>query len=354
MSAIFCMEQIEKELQVASSNVLKVQRIERISQLASLVKTPVIADTDPVVDDLSDPIFKKYAKVNGEINRMNVDQLQSRLREIGLEDRGSLNSCRRRLKSTVRGRFNARYNKPNSKYYYDVICVVDFEATCERQKSPIEQVQEIIEFPAFIVDVHQKKIVDNFHEYVKPEGKISEFCTELTGITQKVVDKADSFINVIDRFEEWLLNHIKKNNCQSFAIATDGPWDMAHFFARRCKLNAIAYPAYAKRWINIKKVFTAHYKKQNSSLDHMMSYLGLEFQGRRHCGLDDTHNIANVLIRMLIDGANPVINERISWHAVDRHSWPGLRPGYVRVFCNKQQNGFNLSDSEDSESEDLI
>ena len=46
----------------------------------------------------------------------------------------------------------------------------------------------------------------------------------------------------------------------------------------------------------------------------MLSYLGLQFQGRLHCGLDDAKNIAHLLIRLLVDGANPVVNERISWH----------------------------------------
>jgi len=46
----------------------------------------------------------------------------------------------------------------------------------------------------------------------------------------------------------------------------------------------------------------------------MLTHLGMEFQGRKHCGYDDAINISNILIRMIIDGANPVINERISWH----------------------------------------
>lgn len=46
----------------------------------------------------------------------------------------------------------------------------------------------------------------------------------------------------------------------------------------------------------------------------MLSHLGMEFQGRRHSGYDDALNIANVLLRMLSDGANPVVNERLSWH----------------------------------------
>ena len=55
---------------------------------------------------------------------------------------------------------------------------------------------------------------------------------------------------------------------------------------------------------------------------------------------------------MLADGANPVINERISWHSVERSSWFGMRAGVVRVFYNKPSDGLNLSDSEDDAGDD--
>jgi len=45
-----------------------------------------------------------------------------------------------------------------------------------------------------------------------------------------------------------------------------------------------------------------------------MKYLGIEFVGRPHCGFDDAKNIATLLIKMLVDGFNPLVNERISWH----------------------------------------
>lgn len=45
---------------------------------------------------------------------------------------------------------------------------------------------EIIEFPAVLVDTKTRTIIDHFQAYVKPtfNSQLSEFCTELTGITQ--------------------------------------------------------------------------------------------------------------------------------------------------------------------------
>ena len=41
-----------------------------------------------------------------------------------------------------------------------------------------------------IVSLKEGKIIDQFHHYVMPKfyGKLTKFCTELTGITQDMVD----------------------------------------------------------------------------------------------------------------------------------------------------------------------
>lgn len=94
--------------------------------------------------------------------------------------------------------------------YYDYICVVDFEATCEVD-NPAGYHHEIIEFPMVLIDTHTLEIVssdggvrsrracaagailhsslrqvDSFQEYVKPElnPQLSDFCVKLTGIAQ--------------------------------------------------------------------------------------------------------------------------------------------------------------------------
>jgi 3'-5' exoribonuclease 1 len=318
-------------------------------------------------------VITKISKLNGVVNLLDLVKLQKNLQEIGVDDCGSSDSCRRRLKFHLRNQAVSLVTNKEimNSYYYDCICVVDFEATCERDanqrsfpsgplaaalsrlevpSSPsVPSTQEIIEFPAHLVDVKTREIVSSFHSFVKPSKStnLSSFCTELTGITQAEVDVAQSFPQVLDSFEDWLYSNLKKHSYESFAFATDGSWDFAHFFANSCLLNEIPYPSYAKRWINIRKVFTSHYKIHASSLNHMLNHLGMEFEGRKHSGLDDSKNIARVLTRMLLDGASPVINERISWRSSERSSWAGMNPGVLRVFYNKPSDGLNHSDSED-------
>ena len=65
------------------------------------------------------------------------------------------------------------------------LLVLDFEATCGESGFPRDQM-EVIEFPTLVYDLDERKEVGRFHEYVKPviRPQLTEFCTELTGITQ--------------------------------------------------------------------------------------------------------------------------------------------------------------------------
>lgn len=64
------------------------------------------------------------------------------------------------------------------------LLVLDFEATCSNL-ARIEK-QEIIEFPILVYDLAINAVTATFHKYVKPvvNPTLTEFCTELTGITQ--------------------------------------------------------------------------------------------------------------------------------------------------------------------------
>jgi len=74
---------------------------------------------------------------------------------------------------------------PNANSYFDYAVIIDFEATCEHQ-APVNYQQEIIQFPAVLVDIRNGIVIDQFDSFVKPvlNPKLSSFCKELTGITQ--------------------------------------------------------------------------------------------------------------------------------------------------------------------------
>ena len=67
--------------------------------------------------------------------------------------------------------------------------------------------KEIIEFPVVIVDVENRKIIeDKFHYYIKPVvyPKLLPFCIELTGIKQEQVDNGILLQDALENLDQFL------------------------------------------------------------------------------------------------------------------------------------------------------
>ena len=97
----------------------------------------------------------------------------------------------------------ARDIKPNSRRKgldlpppeFQFLVVLDYEWTCD-SKASMRPHAEIIEWGCVLVDLRSRpaKIVSEFQEYVKPKynPRLTDFCKELTAITQEQVDKGSS------------------------------------------------------------------------------------------------------------------------------------------------------------------
>ncbi|XP_053797342.1 3'-5' exoribonuclease 1 isoform X1 [Vidua chalybeata] len=264
-------------------------------------------------NDFSDPIYKEIAITNGYINRMTREELRSKLAEFKLETRGVKDVLKKRLKNYYKKQKLMQKEHISGDSCYDYICVVDFEATCE-EGNPPEFVHEIIEFPVVLVNTRTLEIEDTFQQYVKPEinPKLSDFCISLTGITQDIVDKADIFPQVLQNVIEWMRQR-ELGTKYSYSMLTDGSWDMSKFLNIQCRISRIKYPSFAKKWINIRKSYGNFYKvpRNQTKLTIMLENLGMNYDGRPHSGLDDSKNIARIAIRMLQDGCDLRVNERI-------------------------------------------
>ncbi|KAL7844021.1 hypothetical protein SRHO_G00225600 [Serrasalmus rhombeus] len=263
--------------------------------------------------DFSDPVYKEIALANGVINRMTRDELRAKCTELKLDTRGVKDVLKKRLKNYYKKqklKQSAAAGGPGDTYY-DYICVVDFEATCE-ESNPSDFLHEIIEFPMVLIDTHTLEIVDCFQEYVKPElnPQLSDFCIELTGIAQEMVDEADTFPRVFRRVVAWLQEK-ELGTKYKYALLTDGSWDMSKFLYTQCRLSHIRYPKFARKWINIRKSYANYYKvaRNKTKLSCMLENLGMKYEGRPHCGLDDSRNIARIAIHMLKDGCQLRVNE---------------------------------------------
>ncbi|KAM3938427.1 3'-5' exoribonuclease 1 [Leptodactylus fuscus] len=269
-----------------------------------------ICCTKSSAGDFSDPVYKEIAFANGCVNRMSKDELKAKLTELKLDTRGVKDVLKKRLKNYYK---KQKLKEPSDSSYYDYICVIDFEATCEDSNTP-DYIHEIIEFPIVLINTKTLEIEDTFQRYVRPEMKpqLSEFCINLTGITQEIVDKADTFPVVLQSVVDWMRQK-ELGTKFKYAILTDGSWDMCKFLNMQCRISRIKFPRFAKKWINIRKCYGNFYKvpRNQTKLTIMLEKLGMRYDGRLHCGLDDSKNIARIAIRMLQDGCELRVNERM-------------------------------------------
>nr|XP_033772009.1 3'-5' exoribonuclease 1 isoform X2 [Geotrypetes seraphini] len=245
---------------------------------------------------------------------MSREELRRKLAELKLDTRGVKDVLQKRLKNHYKQqKLWKEASDASTDTYYDYICIIDFEATCE-EDNPSGYVHEIIEFPIVLLNTCTLQIEDTFQEYVRPEIKtqLSDFCISLTGITQDLVDKADTFPQVLQKAVDWMRQK-ELGTKYKYCILTDGSWDMSKFLNIQCRVSCIKYPRFAKKWINIRKSYGNFYKvpRNQTKLTIMLENLGMDYEGRPHSGLDDSCNIARIAVRMLQDGCQLRVNERL-------------------------------------------
>jgi 3'-5' exoribonuclease 1 len=206
--------------------------------------------------------------------------------------------------------------RPQPYRYY---IIIDFEATCEKDMK-FEYENEIIEFPAILLDTTTNQIVSIFHSYVRPTKNptLTSYCIELTGIQQQQVDQSEDFVTVYREFERWIeryqLNPTREGNT---AFITDGPWDLRDFLRKQCDISGMKPATWFNHWVNLRRGFRYFYfykknlpvSSESFNIDTMLKRLGWTFEGRMHSGLHDSFNITRIVQRMILDGCQMRINE---------------------------------------------
>lgn len=272
---------------------------------------------------------KPLSEINGEIRRMDREKLKNKLKILALSEIGTKPVLIKRLqnhykKIFVREQMGPEYCEKwiSCKYFVSI----DFEATCVEENGA-NYPHEIIEFPAVLVDVESGKTISKFHSFVRPRINplLSNFCMDLTGIRQDQVDSAPYFPVVFKLFKQWLVEHnllsrlinnpdkLKiDDSVPSWTFVTDGSADICRFLYLQCSHDHISFPYHwAGRYSNLKKIFNNAYKGSRSimKLESMLEYLGMEFEGRLHSGIDDAINIARISISLTKDGHDLWQNE---------------------------------------------
>ncbi|XP_020168177.1 uncharacterized protein [Aegilops tauschii subsp. strangulata] len=182
---------------------------------------------------------------------------------------------------------------------FDFFVVVDFEATCVKDGRIFPQ--EIIEFPAVLVDGATGRIVSAFRRYVRPKHHpvLTQFCRELTGIRQEDVDGGVELGDALWLHDSWLKAATAgagNKRGVRLAVVTWGDWDYRTMLEFECRFKGIEKPSYFDQWINLRVPFQAALGGGGRvNLQEAVRAAGLDWEGRLHCGLDDALNTARLL-----------------------------------------------------------
>lgn len=198
---------------------------------------------------------------------------------------------------------------------FQYFVVIDFEATCDRDKNP--HPQEIIEFPSVLVNSMTGELEDCFQIYVRPTYNqlLSDFCKELTGIQQTQVDRGVLLSEALLMHDKWLEEKgIKHTN---FAVVTWSNWDCRVMLESECRFKKIRKPPYFNRWINLKVPFQEVFGADRCNLKEAVQLAGLVWEGRAHCGLDDAKNTARLLTHLMHRGFKFTITNTLMWASAE-------------------------------------
>ncbi|MDM9651896.1 exonuclease domain-containing protein [Pseudomonas wenzhouensis] len=169
--------------------------------------------------------------------------------------------------------------------------VIDLEATTDEGGWPMEEM-EIIEIGASLVgaDGHER---DHFQRIVKPQRRpcLTDFCRQLTHISQADIDSAAPMHQVWAQFERWLTQHAPRlagwcswGDYDRRQLEQD--WRQHHL---KSLLAEVPH-------LNLKQAFAkARQLQRPVGLHSALQLAGMQFHGQQHRALEDARNTARLL-----------------------------------------------------------
>jgi 3'-5' exoribonuclease 1 len=175
---------------------------------------------------------------------------------------------------------------------YTYILVVDLEATCGDLPSIPRHQMETIEIGAVMVDLETLSIVDEFQTFIKPSRHpiLTDFCIQLTSITQAQVDTAPTFPGAIDLWQPWLMQ---------FDRTIFGSW--GEYDRKQLQQDSkhhrtdLPYPV-SSNHVNLKEIFSqAQGLNKRYGMAQALNLSHIELTGTHHRAIDDARNISKLL-----------------------------------------------------------
>lgn len=168
--------------------------------------------------------------------------------------------------------------------------VFDLEATCWEGKDTCRN--ETIEIGAVLIN-EAREVVSEFEQFVKPtkHPELSDFCTQLTSITQAQIDHAPLFEQAAQRFRDWF-----GYGKDDYILCSWGFYDRVQL-KNDSELRGLDY-AWSERHISLKH----QYKdivgiRKPIGMKNALKREGMTLDGTHHRGIDDARNISKIFIK---------------------------------------------------------
>ncbi|CAH7190284.1 hypothetical protein VCHA51O444_10602 [Vibrio chagasii] len=171
------------------------------------------------------------------------------------------------------------------KINYDYFWVLDLELTCQRNNSGF--LMEVIEIGIAVVDTKTLRVVDEFETLVKPicNPNLSDFCTTLTGITQRMVDTAEEYPTAHAKMLKFL------DKYPNGIFSTYGGGDMKSLM-EACDRYQLPTDAISKEFINQKVAFSWAHGGKRCGLKKAINIAKLDITASAHRALPDARHTA--------------------------------------------------------------
>ncbi|RIW37426.1 exonuclease [Bacillus salacetis] len=168
----------------------------------------------------------------------------------------------------------------------------DFEMKCDDRGMAFEDM-EAIRLGAVKYDLDTKQI-SYFDKYINPTTPwpLSNFCKQLTGISDRDLKTADSFPAVFKEFLFWI-GGVKKSRFFSWSKS-----DMTRLKldSERHGLHEVTIEKIESRYVDFQETFSKHVSKDNLSVANALGLYGVEFKGAAHNPMYDAFNTLQIFL----------------------------------------------------------
>ena len=243
-----------------------------------------------------------------------------------------------------------KHNAPAKRYICIDLEMTEFSAS---QRSCVPGANgEVIQFGAVMLDENYN-LLSEFSSYVKPVySSVTPWINQLTGISNKMLEKADDFITVFDKFCYW----------RGEGDITTFCWSKSDYNQLWSELEAKGKHRYdlfetLKDFVDLQGIFGKLVSSKTSvALEAAMRLLQMEYQGQLHTALSDSYNTARILHKLFCtEGLNldfEYINPSKENTAEKKRDAAEYNCSFASFLSPELLAQFGYSDSEEEEKED--